>query len=79
MEISRLQGLEPLPGIIGTPNWENPQIESGSRPDPLLSAVLDRRFILVHNPQAQVDVGNLRRPPVRRRFRTLRGSLSCDS
>lgn len=27
MEISRLQGLVPLPGMIGTPNWENPQIE----------------------------------------------------
>jgi hypothetical protein len=26
MEISRLQGLLPLPGIIGTPNWETPQI-----------------------------------------------------
>src|ERR1700685_3468264 len=26
MEISRLQGLEPLPGMTGTPNWENPQI-----------------------------------------------------
>jgi hypothetical protein len=27
MEISRLHGLEPFPGIIGVPNWETPQIE----------------------------------------------------
>ena len=41
MEISRLQGLEPLPGIIGTPNCENPQIAvrfaTWPAPEPLFS------------------------------------------
>jgi hypothetical protein len=26
MEISRLHGLVPVPGMIGVPNWETPQM-----------------------------------------------------
>ena len=59
MEISRLQGLVPVPGIIGKPNWQTPQMPVTFATWPAPGAFSTGRLVLVHYAKAQIDVGDL--------------------